>query len=179
MAIILQDLSNMARFCQMVIILQERAVGDDWRVAEAASWDFGGTRATIWGGPTHYSENQPQEMGPENGERKRVKRLGRPEPPFGEDQPTIQKTHLQEMGKENGSKDGGSTATIWAVGEDVKNFLLHSSFQSQHFGATKPKMGRREFSKKNYGKHEHTKWGDHLPKNWIPGRWKVSIWCGL
>ena len=82
MVIILQDLSNMARFCQMVIILQERALGDDWRVAEAASWDFGGTRATIWGGPTHYSENQPQEMGPENG-----------------------------------SKDGGSTATM---GEDVK-----------------------------------------------------------
>ena len=76
MVIILQDLSNMARFCQMVIILQERAVGDDWRVAEAASWDFGGTRATIWGGPTHYSENQPQEMGPENGERKRVKKIG-------------------------------------------------------------------------------------------------------
>ena len=52
-------------------------------------------------------------MGKEN----RSKRLGRPEPPFGEDQPTIQKTHLQEMGKENGSKDGGSTATM---GEDVK-----------------------------------------------------------
>ena len=84
-------------------------------------------------------------MGKENGS----KRLGRPEPPFGEDQPTIQKTHLQEMGKENGSKDGGSTATIWAIiaqsmGEDVKNFLLHSSFQSHHFGTAKPKMGRRE-----------------------------------
>ena len=60
----------------MVIILQERALGDDWRVAEAASWDFGGTRATIWGAPTHYSENQPQEMGPENGERKWVKKIG-------------------------------------------------------------------------------------------------------
>ena len=60
----------------MVIILQDRAVGDDWRVVEAASWDFGGSRATIWGGPTHYSENYLQEMGAENGERKRVKKWG-------------------------------------------------------------------------------------------------------
>ena len=43
--------------------------------------------------------------------------MGAVQPLFGEDQPTIQKTHLQEMGKENGSKDGGSTATM---GEDVK-----------------------------------------------------------
>ena len=79
MMIILQDLSNMARLCQMVIILQERALGDDWRVAEAASWDFGGTRATIWGGPTHYSENPP----PGNGERKWVKRWGQYSHYFG------------------------------------------------------------------------------------------------
>ena len=53
------------------------------------------------------------------GEQRRppVGTLGAPEPPFGEDQPTIQKINprkwVLKMGKENGSKNGGSTATIW------------------------------------------------------------------
>ena len=45
------------KFLWNATIFQDRAVVGDWRVAEAVSWDFGGSRATIWGeslglGPT-------------------------------------------------------------------------------------------------------------------------------
>ena len=45
------------KFLWNATIFQDRTVVGDWRVAEAVSWDFGGSRATIWGeslglGPT-------------------------------------------------------------------------------------------------------------------------------
>ena len=40
-------------FFKMLTNWQERAVGDDWRVAEAAGWDFGGQQSH------HLGREQP------------------------------------------------------------------------------------------------------------------------
>ena len=49
------------KFLWNATIFQDRTVVGDWRVAEAVSWDFGGSRATIWGGS--FGLGPTQELG--------------------------------------------------------------------------------------------------------------------